>query len=139
MNTKDIANSQELKAEIARLKAASHEQGLEIKTRFKNPKAIVQTIGSLLPATTDAIGNTRPGYLHPDLLKLASRFLIPFALNKTIFRNSNFLIKMVVDLVSQKAANQVTTAGTEKLIGEGRSVLTNLWRKLEPLIRTKSP
>ena len=135
MNSNDIGNRRELTAEIARLKVTGHQQGLALRARFKGPKAILQTAGSLLPAMKDAKGKLRPGYLHPDWLKIAARFAIPFALNKTIFRKSNFLIKMAVDLVSQKAASQVTIQGTEKLIGQGRSVFHDLWHKLGPLIK----
>jgi hypothetical protein len=48
-----------------------------------------------------------------DLIALASRLFLPFALNKTLFRNSNFLIKILVGLVSQQASgliNQKTVA-----------------------------
>ena len=61
-----------------------------------------------------------------DLISMASRFVLPFALNKTIFRSSNFIVKTVVGLLSQKASGFIN----EKNLG-------SVWDKIKGIIPKK--
>ncbi|MBW4888097.1 hypothetical protein KXQ82_00155 [Mucilaginibacter sp. HMF5004] len=95
-----INNINDLRAEIALLKVQKTEQEAAIKKHFSSPSAIFSTIFSGFSSNPakDNLFNVE------DLVALASRLFLPFALNKTLFRNSNFLVKMLVNLVSQKAS-----------------------------------
>jgi hypothetical protein len=137
MQSLAIANSEELKAEIARLKVIDREQTMEIKKRFNSTKAVFLTLGSLFQKPGEKGSNPVSGLFHPDLLRLVSRFAMPLALNKTIFRNSGFLVKMIVDLVSQKAASQVSEPGAEKLFRQAKTLITGLIHKVKPLLSKK--
>lgn len=119
-----INNASELKAEIARLRMTSEEQSLAIKDRFKSPSAIFHTIVSIFPKSPDGKG----GFFNQDVFGLLSRILLPLTLNKTLFRNSNFIIKTLVGLVSQKASH---------LINE--NVVTGAWDKVKSLFDKKKP
>jgi len=59
-------------------------------------------------------------------VSILSRFLIPLTLNKTLFKNSGFLIKTIVGLVSQKASGYVNE---ESVIG--------IWDKVKGLFTKK--
>jgi hypothetical protein len=104
-----INNIDDLRAEIALVKIQKKEQELAIKEHFSSPTAIFNTVFSGL--TTPAV---KKALFDPEeLVALVSRLFLPFALNKTFFRNSNFLVKILVGLVSQQASgliNQNTVA-----------------------------
>lgn len=102
-----INNVTDLRLEIARLKGLETEQGYAIGQRFKSPGAIFSTFFSLFSGTTPGDGKSA-GFWEQDFVGIISRFLLPFTLNKTLFRNSNFLIKAIVGLVSQKASHFIT-------------------------------
>ena len=107
-----IRNIDDLRAEIARLKAVEREQSMAIGKRFNSFSAIISTIGSLFPKSNPVLG--AKGFFEQDIVSLLSRILLPFTLNKTIFRNSNFLVKTLVGFVSQKASkfiNEETVMG----------------------------
>src|ERR1700733_5863552 len=103
-----IRSISDLREEIYRLKQIEQEQGIALGQRFKNPSALLSTFMSLFPRSVNADGTTEPGFFNQDLVGLISRFVLPFTLNKTIFRHSNFLIKTLVGLVSQKASHFIT-------------------------------
>src|ERR1700712_4006583 len=99
-----IYNISDLKEEIERLKASKTVQEDLIKSHFNSPGAIFHTITSLFkhnPAPGESSGLFGGGQ---DMVSLISRFVLPFVLNKTLFRGSNFIIKTVVGLLSQKAS-----------------------------------
>ena len=102
---KPIRTSWELKQEIIRLRELEKEQSVAIQQRFSSPGAIFSTIYSLFPKA--AGGENRTNIFNQDFVSILSRFLIPLTLNKTIFRNSGFLIKTLVGLVSQKASGYI--------------------------------
>jgi hypothetical protein len=60
-------------------------------------------------------------------VQLASRFLLPFTLNKTLFRRSNFLIKMLVRIASQRVSRLIN----EKSVG-------TIWDKIKTLVSSKT-
>lgn len=125
-----IRNVSDLKNEISRLKETEEEQRAAIRRRFSSPSATFATIYSLFSYSADADG-TRKGIFHMDYVGLLSRILVPFTLNKTLFRNSGFIVKALVGLVSQKASGYIS-----------EDTVTGLWDKTRSLINRfihKSP
>ena len=103
MNTL-IRNSTDLRAEIFRLQQQKMQQELKLKQHFSSPGAIFSTVRSLFS------GNAKPDEHEPkqDWVGFLSRFILPFALNKTIFSGSGFIVKALVGLASQKASNYIS-------------------------------
>jgi hypothetical protein len=118
-----INSASDLQIEMARLRLLRDEQGAAIQTRFSSPSAIFSTIYSLFSKGGGSKGNI----FGQDLFGVLSRILLPLALNKTVFRNSNFLIKGLVGLVSQKASH---------FINEDN--VTDLWHKITALFEKKN-
>ncbi len=129
MTTTTITNVQELRIEINRLKALDSEQTTALKMRFSSPSAIFASALTLFPKSAATSGVLDAGLFKQDFLSLISRFLIPLTLNKTVFRHSNFLVKLMVGLVSQKASGYVTESAVEKVIREGKSLIGKLFHK----------
>jgi hypothetical protein len=119
-----IRNIDTLRAEIARLKESERQQSVAISNRFNSLSSLLSTIGSLFPKANPATGSK--GFFEQDIVSLLSRILLPFTLNKTIFRNSNFLVKALVGVVSQKAS---------KFINE--ETITFVWDKVKGLFSKK--
>jgi hypothetical protein len=117
-----INNAGDLKAEIIRLRQLRGEQGTAIQTRFSSPSAIYHTIGSLFPKSADG----KNGIFNQDIFGLLSRVLLPLTLNKTIFRNSNFIVKALVGYLSQKASHFVNE---DKVMG--------VWDKIMSIFEKK--
>jgi hypothetical protein len=100
-----IYNITDLRLEIERLKASKQIQEEAIAAHFKSPGAIISTITHAFRGTAgDVKGSILGGQ---DIYGLVSRVVLPFLLNKTIFRGSNFIIKAAVGLLSQKASEFV--------------------------------
>ena len=121
-----ITNAQELQAEIQRLRAVQAEQKTALGLRFSSPAAIFASARSLFPKKE---GSAAGGLLHPDIVNLVSRFAIPFTLNKTVFRHSNFLVKALVGLASQKAAGLVNEKSAESLLTKGKALFNQIIHK----------
>lgn len=102
-----VKNINDLRDEIFRLKAVEHEQSVALAQRFNSPSAIFSTIYSIFPKTPGTEG-TNGGFFNQDIVGLLSRIVLPFTLNKTLFRNSNFIVKTLVGLVSQKASHFIS-------------------------------
>ena len=122
MKSIDITTIEELKSEITRLRVLDYEQQMALQLRFRSPSAIFATVMTAFPKKTGAVASSATSFLHPDILRLISRVVIPFTLNKTLFRHSNFLVKMLVSLVSQKAAGLVSESATEGLMTKFKSL-----------------
>ncbi|MDF2432392.1 MAG: hypothetical protein JWP44_2023 [Mucilaginibacter sp.] len=120
-----VRNLSDLRGEISRLKELELEQSIALKARFKNPLVIFSTIKSLFSKPGDA-GGTKSNFLEQDLLSLISRFVLPFTLNKTLFRHSNFIIKTIVGLASQKASRFIT-----------EDSITGIWDKVSSFVKSK--
>jgi hypothetical protein len=120
-----INNIDDLRAEIALLKVQKTEQELAIKEHFSSPSAIFNTVFSGL--TTPAV---KKALFDPeDLIALVSRLFLPFALNKTLFRNSNFLIKILVGLVSQQASGLINNKTVSSVWDTIKSLIDKVKKK----------
>src|ERR1700712_4541117 len=102
-----ITNSNDLRAEIERLKGVKQEQSIALKARFNGPAAIFSTVYSLFPKHQHTPGEDKTNIFNQDFVSIISRFLIPLTLNKTLFKNSGFIVKALVGLVSQKASGYI--------------------------------
>ena len=121
-----IRNIGDLRGEIVRLKGLEVEQSMALGERFRSPGAIFSTIFSLFFGTPSTDGTKNAGFWDQDFVGLISRFLLPFTLNKTLFRNSNFIVKTIVGLVSQKASHFIT-----------EDSVVSLWDKVKGLFQKK--
>jgi hypothetical protein len=124
-----IRNIFELQGEIGRLKNLEAEQAVALKARFSGPSAIFSSVLSLFPksATTDGIKGA--GFFNQDFLGLISRFALPLALNKTLFRHSNFLVKTLVGILSQKASHYISEDNVSGVWGKAKGLFNNLFNK----------
>jgi len=120
-----IRNISDLRGEIYRLKDLEQEQSIAIGQRFKNFSSTISTLGTLFPRSLSPEGKST-SFFDQDLVGLISRFLLPFTLNKTIFRNSGFLVKAIVGLVSQKASHFIS-----------EDTVVGLWDKVKSLFDKK--
>ncbi|HEY8928288.1 MAG TPA: hypothetical protein VIM55_03795 [Mucilaginibacter sp.] len=102
-----IRNISDLQGEIVRLKESEREQSIAIGARFKTFSSTVAALRTLFPQNITPDGKTS-GFFDQDLVGLISRFVLPFTLNKTIFRNSGFIVKTLVGLISQKASHFIS-------------------------------
>jgi hypothetical protein len=119
-----INNHTDLRNEIFRLQGLEREQSIAIKQRFNSPGALFSTLFSLFPkgAADDKSG----GVFNQDLLGVISRFVIPFTLNKTLFRHSNFLVKALVGLVSQKASHFISEDSVESVWDKAKGLISKI-------------
>ncbi len=119
-----IRNIDDLRAEIGRLQQAEREQSAAIIKRFSSLSSVFSTIISIFPKGNVSEGTK--GFFEQDIVSLLSRVVLPFLLNKTIFRRSNFLVKALVGVISQKASNFIN-----------EETLVNLWDKAKRLFQKK--
>jgi hypothetical protein len=99
-----VKNIDDLRSQIAWLKSVEKQQGMAIRQRFNGPVSVISTILSLFPKAQEGEEKKGGGSFAPDIVQLLSGFLLPFTLNKTIFRRSNFIVKALVKLISKKAS-----------------------------------
>ena len=118
-----INNSSDLKAEIARLRGIEQEQSVALKARFSSPSAVFHTLLTVFPKSSD---NDKSSIFNQDFFGILSRILLPLTLNKTLFRNSNFLIKALVGFASQKASHFIS-----------EDTVTGLWGKIKSIFEKK--
>ena len=117
-----IKNIDDLRIEISRLRGVEKEQSIALSKRFNTPSALFSTLLSLFPKSPVADGEKSQGFFNQDIVGLISRFILPFTLNKTIFRHSGFIVKTLVGIVSQKVSHFITE---DSLIG--------LWDKVKTI------
>ena len=122
MTDVQINNAEDLKAEILRLRHLREEQGEALKTRFRSPLVAFSTLMTVFPEES----RSKYDIFHQDFLGVISRILLPLALNKTLFRNSNFLIKGLVGFLSQKASHFIS-----------EDSVTGLWDKVKSMFEKK--
>jgi len=122
-----VKNINDLRLEIYRLKGLEQEQLFSLKQRFSSFSSILSTIVSLFPGGRRDEGPKNEGIFGVDIVQLISGIVLPFTLNKTLFRNSNFITKALVRYISTRAS---------KFINE--SSVGQLWHKLKPLFAGKA-
>ncbi|WPU95582.1 hypothetical protein SNE25_08605 [Mucilaginibacter sabulilitoris] len=130
---KDIAisNRRELRSEIQRLSLLDHEHLAALGNRFSSPAAIFSAAVTLFPRSAAARSMRDQGLFGQDFFSLISRFLIPITLNKTLFRRSGFMVKLLVGLLSQKVAGYITDDAVERVIKQGGLLIGKLFAKKE--------
>jgi len=120
-----VKNIFDLQREIIRLEKSKQEQEIVLKQRFSSPSAIISSIRSIFPKGPESEGGSTGGigsFLTPDLLSLVSRFVLPLTLNKTLFKNSGFIVKTLVGLVSQKASTYISEDSVTSVWGRVKSL-----------------
>jgi hypothetical protein len=124
-----IRNIFELRSEIGRLKNIETEQAIALKTRFTGPSAIFSTFMSLFPKSPTVDGVKGAGFFNQDFLGIISRFALPLALNKTLFKRSNFLVKTLVGILSQKASHYISEDSVGGIFDKAKNLFNNLFKK----------
>ena len=117
-----VNNVDDLKAEILRLRHLKEEQAEALKARFSSPMTAFSTVMTVFPKGS----GSKYDIFHQDFLGLISRIVLPLTLNKTLFRNSNFLIKGLVGFLSQKASHFIS-----------EDSVTGLWDKVKSMFDKK--
>ena len=124
-----IKNVDDLREEIARIRVIEDQQGTALAARFSSPSAIFSSIMSLINSGSSHDGAKQPGIFNQDFLGLLSRIVLPVTLNKTLFKHSNFLVKALVGLVSQKASHYISEDAVGGIWGKVKSLLRKLTKK----------
>lgn len=122
-----VKNIDDLRSEIIRLEKHRQEQEMELKKRFSSPSAIFASIRSIFPKTPEGEAGSSNNFglgtiLSPDIIGLISRFVLPIALNKTLFKRSNFIVKTLVGLASQKASAYISEDSVTSVWGRVKSL-----------------
>jgi hypothetical protein len=94
-----------------------------LKHRFSSPSAIFASVRSIFPQSPGSEQNGGASSLFsPDIIGLISRFVLPMALNKTLFKNSGFIVKTLVGLASQKASSYISEDSVTSVWGRVKSL-----------------
>ena len=143
-----IRNTVELRSAIMHLQEQENEQSIALKKRFSNPAAVFSTVMSLFPKSENSDGSKGNGLFNQDFVGLISRFVLPIALNKTLFRHSNFIVKALVGLVSQKASHYISEDSVGSVWDKAKSLfenqivhnpaVTGIWDKVKGIFESKN-
>jgi hypothetical protein len=121
-----VKNIDDLRSAIIRLEKHRQEQEMELKKRFSSPSAIFASLRSIFPKSPEGAttGNNfgLGDIISPDIIGLISRFVLPIALNKTLFKRSNFIVKTLVGLASQKASAYISEDSVTSVWGRVKSL-----------------
>jgi len=128
METK-IQNVHDLKVEIARLKNLETDQSIALKARFSSPSAIFASALTIFPKSPTVDGIKGAGFFDQDFLGLVSRIALPLTLNRTLFKNSNFLVKTLVGILSQKASHYISEDAVGGIWGKAKDLFSKLTKK----------
>lgn len=131
-----ILNRAQLVAEINRLEALKHEQELVLKSQLNSPANIFASVVQLFKGSGGDSQKFTEVFKTKDFYGVAAKFLMPLLLNKTLFRKSNFVVKAIVALVSQRAGgalNQNIIQNITHKIGN----LFGKFKKEKGVIRTE--
>lgn len=101
-----VKNINDLQSEIIRVEKLKQQQEIDLKQRLRSPSSVFSAVMSLFPKSGDKPNSTN--IFNQDILGLLSRVVLPFTLNKTLFKSSGFLVKTLVGLLSQKASGYVS-------------------------------
>lgn len=133
-----VQNITDLQSEILRLEALRQEQKIELKKRFSSPSAIFATVKTLFPRNHEH--TNKNNLFSQDILGLLSRVVLPFTLNKTLFKNSNFLVKTLIGVVSQKASTYINEDTVTGVWGKFKHVFSKKPKKVaEPIVPVNTP
>jgi hypothetical protein len=124
-----IKHIHDLKVEIARLKNLEVEQAVALKARFHSPSAILSTAMTLFPKSPTVDGIKGAGFFNQDFLGLISRIALPLTLNKTLFKNSNFIVKTLVGILSQKASHYISGEAVGGVWDKAKSIFSKFTKK----------
>ncbi|RWY55829.1 hypothetical protein [Mucilaginibacter gilvus] len=124
-----IQNVNDLKAEITRLKNLEVEKAVALKQRFSSPAAIFSTAMTLFPKSPTVDGVKNESFFNQDFLGLISRIALPLTLNKTIFKHSNFLVKTLVGILSQKASHYISEDAVSGVWGKAKALFNKFAKK----------
>jgi hypothetical protein len=123
-----IYNHADLQNEILRLHALEQEQRLALKQRFSSVSATFSSVVSVFSGSGEE-SSKGGGIFNQDLVGLLSRIVLPFTLNKTLFRHSGFLMKTLVGLVSQKASHYISEDSVISIWDKAKGLFTNFLKK----------
>ncbi len=101
-----VKNIADLQSEIIRLEKLRQTQEIDLKQRLRSPSSIFGAVMSLFPKSGEKPNSSN--IFNQDILGLLSRVVLPFTLNKTVFKGSGFLVKTLVGLLSQKASGYIS-------------------------------
>lgn len=124
-----IHNANDLKVEIARMKNLEVEQSVALRARFSSPTAIFSTAMSLFPKSPTVDGVKNESFFSQDFLGLISRIALPLTLNKTLFKNSNFLVKTLVGILSQKASHYISEDSVTGIWDKAKGLFSKFTKK----------
>lgn len=123
-----IENVEDLRSEILRIKlqcfqkeAVLQEDVNQILNKFRGPSLLINKLNSWFGNGKDT---NRQNEEH-DWVTNAFRVGLPLFLNKMLFRQSGFLMKTLVALVSQKAAGSVNKDLVSDWINKGADWIRN--------------
>ena len=139
MTDLSIYSHTDLKNEIYRLEGLEREKGEALKKNFNSPMAIISSVFSLLNSNNQQASDKDGGIFKQDFFGLLSRVALPFALNKTLFRNSNFIIKTLVGLVSQKASHYISEDTVEGAVDTAKGLFGKLIHLFDKTSKKKKP
>ena len=117
-----IRTQADLRNEIYRLEGVEKEQGLALKSRISSPSAIFSTFFSFF-SSHDPEQAKSAGVFNQDFVGLISRFVLPMVLNKTLFRHSNFIVKAIVGILSQKASGYISEDSVGSVWDKAKSII----------------
>lgn len=133
-----IKNIEDLREEISRIRVIEEQQGTALAARFNSPSAIFSSFISLINSGNRDNGEKQPSIFNQDFLGLLSRIVLPVTLNKTLFKKSNFLVKTLVGLVSQKASNYISGDAVHGIWDKVKSAIHEVLAKKKPDTPNKS-
>ena len=126
-----VKNIYELRAEIIRLEKLKQLQEMDLKQRLKSPSSIFSALMSLFPKSGEKPNSSN--IFNQDILGLLSRVILPFTLNKTLFKSSGLIVKTLVGLLSQKASGYISEDNVvgiwDKAKGMFGKILSNIGKK----------
>jgi hypothetical protein len=123
-----VKNVVDLQSEILRLEALKQNQEIALKARFSSPSAIIASLKTLFPKPPPSEDGEKAGHsvlgslFSQDMIGLISRVVLPFTLNKTLFKNSGFIIKTLVGILSQKASTYISEDSVTTVWGRVKSL-----------------
>lgn len=131
-----ILNREQLVAEINRLEALKHEQELILKPQLNSPANIFASVVKLFKGSGGDSQKFTEVFKAKDFYGVAAKFIMPLLLNKTLFRKSNFIVKAIVAMVSQRAGSAVNQNLVENITNK-ISGLFSRFKKDKKIVRTK--